>query len=378
MNKPTKPYKDFPLTAHNSGQWCKKIKGRLYYFGHWADWRAALDKYLAQRDDLQAGRKPRASSTAGPTVVDLVNHFLTDKETLVAEGELSKRSWLDYHKTAGRIIDVFGRDRRLSDIRPGDFAALRESYPKTWGVTTVGNEITRARVVFNYAGPNALALVDRPIAFGPLFRRPSKKAQRIARAAKPKKLFAAEEIRKMIDNAEPTLRAMILLGINAGLGNRDCAAMTFDRLRGDWLEYPRPKTGVDRRARLWPETVSAIDIAAEDRTDGPVFLTRRGRSWLPNGVRSISCPISQQTNKLLRALGAYREGLSFYALRHTFQTIGERSGDLVAVSAVMGHVDASMSGNYREEIADDRLDRVAEVVREWLFSTPGIFSDKKI
>ena len=31
--KPRKPYSSFPLTAHNNGQWCKKIRGRVHFFG---------------------------------------------------------------------------------------------------------------------------------------------------------------------------------------------------------------------------------------------------------------------------------------------------------------------------------------------------------
>jgi hypothetical protein len=36
-SKPVKPYPQFPLTAHPAGYWCKKIRGKLHYFGPWED-----------------------------------------------------------------------------------------------------------------------------------------------------------------------------------------------------------------------------------------------------------------------------------------------------------------------------------------------------
>jgi hypothetical protein len=45
---------------------------RLVYFGK--DPEAALNKYLKERDDLQAGRTPRTRSDAS-TLRELVNHF---------------------------------------------------------------------------------------------------------------------------------------------------------------------------------------------------------------------------------------------------------------------------------------------------------------
>ena len=37
-NKSAKPYDGFPLTAHPSGRWCKKHRGKQHYFGRIDDW----------------------------------------------------------------------------------------------------------------------------------------------------------------------------------------------------------------------------------------------------------------------------------------------------------------------------------------------------
>jgi len=36
-SKPSKPHRKFPLTANGNGQWSKKIRGRVHYFGPRAD-----------------------------------------------------------------------------------------------------------------------------------------------------------------------------------------------------------------------------------------------------------------------------------------------------------------------------------------------------
>ena len=71
-SKPAKPRPDFPLFPHATGRWAKKIRGKLHYFGKWADPDAALQRYVEERDDLYAGRKPRRKGD-GLTIKDLVN-----------------------------------------------------------------------------------------------------------------------------------------------------------------------------------------------------------------------------------------------------------------------------------------------------------------
>ena len=44
----------FPLTRHPTGQYCKKIRGRMYYFG--SDKKQALVRYLDQATYIHGGR----------------------------------------------------------------------------------------------------------------------------------------------------------------------------------------------------------------------------------------------------------------------------------------------------------------------------------
>ena len=141
-------------------------------------------------------------------------------------------------------------------------------------------------------------------------------------------MFEPADLRKMIDAAGLQLRAMILLGANCGFGNSDIGNLPIEALDldGRWVTYPRPKTGVKRRAALWPETVAAVrEVLAnrpapkDDAHAGLVFITKYGKTWAKDDGDN---PISKETAKLLKELGLHRPGLNFYALRHTFETVG--------------------------------------------------------
>ena len=106
--KPAKPYPDFPLTAHPAGVWCKKIRGKLHYFGSWDDPDGALAKYLSEKDDLHAGRTPGAQPAPGAvSVKDVCNAFLRTRQARVESGELSQRMFLDYREACDLIVDHF-------------------------------------------------------------------------------------------------------------------------------------------------------------------------------------------------------------------------------------------------------------------------------
>lgn len=375
--KPEKPYKDFPLFPHANGQWAKKIRGRLRYFGAWADWESALDDYLKQKDELQAGREPQ---DPGIKLRELCELFLVAKMAMVETKELSIRTWQSYKATVDNLLKHFSREMPVRSFTPTDFARLKaEIAKKRLAAVALGNEIQRVRTIFKY-GFDAGHIAE-PVRFGPDFRKPSRKVVRAARHAAGKRLFTVEEVRAICYGTKRQLKAISLLGINCGFGQSDISNLPLTAIEGDWIEYPRPKTAVHRRCPLWPETKTAIqDYLRHRPTPKPgfehlAFLTRHGRPWvrtIPQGTPDDK--LGQAFAKLLRTLGVKRPKISFYALRHTFETISGEAKDQVATDSIMGHVDPSMAANYRHHISDERLRDAVAVVHRWLFPKPWVGS----
>ncbi len=336
-----------------------------------------MKKYLIQRDDLQAGRTPRSSSD-GLTVRELVNRFLTAKQHLVETQELMPRTFRDDHTTCELIIDHFGKSRVLTDVLTEDFEKLRVKFAKARGLVALGNLVRMTRIVFKYAFD--ADLIERPLKFGPGFKLPSRKALRVAKNLRPRRMFEAVELQQIVNAADQPLKAMIWLGIICGFGQTDIARLPRAalNLESGWLNFPRPKTAVERRCPLWQETITALKSlkrpdAKEECDAGLVFLTKYGAPFVRiNDNGTVIDAVGLEFGKLLRELKLKRMGVNFYALRHTFETISGDTRDQVAVDFIMGHAPDSddMAAVYRERINDERLVAVTQFVHDWLFADP--------
>jgi len=385
-----KPHRDFPLFRHQTNRWAKKIKGRFVYFGSTItdpDGKNALNLWLAQKDDLLAGRPAHAPGD-GLTLLDASNRYLEARRHLVDTHEITFRHWDECRKSLQALVNTFGKTRPVLSLRPEDFTRLRGVLAEGRGPDALGNHVQRIRSFFKWLWDSDL--IDRPVKFGQEFRRPGKAAMRRARQARPQRILSREEVLRLLDIATPPVKAMILLAVNAGLGPADCATLPIAALDLDRgiLDYPRVKTATERRSPLWPETVTAVRAVLETRPTpkdpdhaGLLFLTKYGRPWVRYGEKGNVNAVCLEFGKLLTKLGIKRAGVGFYALRHLCETIGGELGDQAGMNRIMGHADNTMAGVYREWLRDEREDarlrRITDHVLAWLLGEAEPSTDAK-
>jgi integrase len=379
------------------------VGGRTYYFGPWGDPEGALEKFLDQKDHLFAGRTPPPAAD-GLTLHELVNRFLAAGDAHVQDGTWSIRHFVDCKRDGAAMLAALGKARPAGTLTPADFQHLRtvlsKGPRKANGPTALRNRMIRVKSIFRWAYVSGLAK-NLP-AYGQAFRSPSAKALRLAAAERGPRDYTAKELWRLLDAAAKPryapLRAMIFLGINCGFGNTDCSDLREEHLTGGpWggekgapaaVELPRGKTGVARRALLWPETVEAL-TAALARRDGMrgippdladrLFLTEHRREVVHTSPVGSPCDaVGQGFLRAQQAAGLKVDGSrGFYSLRRTFRTVADSTRDWPAVDVVMGHLPAdaaaagfavAMGARYRQRIGDDRLAAVAEHVRAWLLA----------
>lgn len=361
QRKPEKPSPDFPLYAHASGKWAKKINGKIVYFGRWSDPAGALRAYQAYMEITPTSSDKVAEFV---TLGEACEEFLAAKRERLNQGELSPATFREYKRSCQKFCDHLGKHKPLERIGPSDFTGFKAARSQQVNIVGMGNEITRIRVLFGWLKKSAI--LKHEINFGPEFRRASAVHLRRHRRQQGKKLFTAREIRLLLNECGVTLRAMTLLGINCGYGLTDCARLPLSAvdLGAAWLDFPRPKTEVDRQSPLWPETVAALAAALKARQDAQeaaathFFVRPCGKPFDPN--------VLIKRFRATRLAAEIKEG-GHYWLRHTFETVGGGAKDQVALNHIMGHADASMAAVYREEIDRKRLVAVTDFVRAWLF-----------
>lgn len=372
MVQPKRPA-NCPLFLHRNNQWAKKVRGRLRYFG--SDLDAALARWAEEKDHLLAGLEPPPRKSGKPSLSELANLYLADCRSKAKSGEVRNDQPNRVEAVLGIAITSAGGHARPDLLTVAQWQKVRQAMgTKLDGdqvsPETLKNRLARLRAFLNWCRRSKLTTeVDTGDALQP----PAKHLMRRARNERGKRLWSREDLLSVIESASPLFRPVLLLGINAAMGAADIGLITRSQWSGqEFLDCPRHKTGIERRIWIWPETREALKVAIAKRPDPAkqkyrdrLLLTGTGRPWHVVEGGSAKDNVKQHLHHLKQK--AKVTNGTFYDLRRTFRTIASECCDLEAVNLTMGHEGQSEGSTYLQEISDERIKRVGETVRNWLY-----------
>jgi hypothetical protein len=114
LNRKTRSDK-FPLTLHPTGQYCKKIRGKIYYIG--CDKKEVLQNYLDQATFLQGHDNGVQKITDGDmTISQLCDMYLKYQHTKLIANNLSIRHYNDQKSSLKKFMDFLGANCKIKSI----------------------------------------------------------------------------------------------------------------------------------------------------------------------------------------------------------------------------------------------------------------------
>ena len=146
----------FPLTLHATGQYCKKIRGKTYYFG--ADKKDALRRYLEQAAYLHAGKRPKPESiTDNSSLKDLCNMYLDHQDSRAQIGEIKVRQLHDQISLLKDFVKFTGPNRLVSDVSTLDLQNYRKKLIRSGkSPNTINNRIAAVKSMYHWAVDNEI------------------------------------------------------------------------------------------------------------------------------------------------------------------------------------------------------------------------------
>ncbi|MHC5061392.1 MAG: tyrosine-type recombinase/integrase [Planctomycetota bacterium] len=341
----------FPLTLHPTGQYCKKINGKLYYFG--SDKNHALEKYLSQASYLHGNKEQTHKKPSSEMrLKELCDFYLQYQYLKVQANALTARHHNEQIASLKKFMSFLGQSRKIDEISTLDLQSYRRKLQKEYSTAHRMNlHISIMKAMFHWAKKNDV-----------LDSTPNIDAVSRGRIVyKQRQTFSPEDIRKLLDAADVQMRAMIWLGLNCGFGCTDCAGFKWSNLdfKIGRVKLARKKTGISRDLPLWSETIAALDKI--HRKGKLVFYTSRGNSFVRtilktdgngNSKYSSQNSITRKFSRLIKKAGLdIPKGIGFYTLRRTAATIAARSGDPFAVQRLLGHADLQMATRYVQDVS---------------------------
>lgn len=260
----------FPLTLHPTGQYCKKVKGKIYYFG--SDKKDALQRYLDQATYLHGGQNNLQKPTGdNMTLKQLCDMYLKYQYSKLLANDLTARHHNDQIDSLNKLMAFLGQSRKIKSISTLELQNYKRKFQKHYGsVCRLNLHISIMKAIFHWARKNDI--LDTIPNIDAVSRGKIVHKERFT--------LNSEQINKLLSVVDVKMRAMIWLGLNCGFGCTDCSELKWADLDlvNSRVNLPRRKTGISRDLPLWPETVEALEKIP--KTGKLVFYTSRGNPYI--------------------------------------------------------------------------------------------------
>lgn len=210
----------FPLTLYRTGQYCKKIKGKVHYFGR--DKQQALQRYLDQATYLHGSQDSTQTATNGNmTLKKLCDLYLQYQHSKVTAGDLTPKHYNDQISSLGKLMYFVGQGRKVESISTLDLQNYKRKLQKSYcSAHRLNLHISIMKAMFHWARKNDITETIPNI-------------DAISRSKvihQEKYTFTSDQIKKLVLFADVQMRAMIWLGLNCGFGCTDCGLLIWSDL----------------------------------------------------------------------------------------------------------------------------------------------------
>lgn len=327
--------------------------------------------------------KPIRLAINSTTIEDLVGIFLAhlwQRHTTGMPRKLERRTYDDYVEVLDRFVELVGPDNLAIRAEPQWFTKFARSIAKK-AVSSRRREIIYLTAFFNWAGPGRhnLNFYKKPVEFGPDLVKPEESLLRAAMSQNNDCYTPAQYMKALTAVREcPMLMAIGLLGLNAAYLPSDLTKLPINKVDLDAgiVEFPRPKSGIERKTVLMPETVFYLrrylavrpQPSIEMGDAEPLFLRDDGLAFNQRiadeaAEREEAEPVRANHTSSLSGYWRAATGLPTKGLRTTFATNADDAEDQRAVDVVMGHAAKTVrQKHYVKHFDPQRLRKIVEHV----------------
>jgi integrase len=251
------------------------------------------------------------------------------KEYLELYSKQNKRSWKSDEGSLKHWTEFF-RGKYLSEINPEAIEKYRIKR-KVDGVSpsTVNRELACLKTLFNKA-----------IEWEKTERNPAAKIKKFREPNPVERILSPDEMRRLIDEASPDLRPVLLIALNTGMRKGEILSLRWravDFVKG-FILIEDSKSGKSRKV---PTNGLIFDLLRDMKREGEFVFPSMDVKGQVRPLRDVKTAFTGACRR------AEIKGLRFHDLRHTAASRMIEAGvDLVTVSKILGHASIQMTMRY--------------------------------